>query len=154
MLPAQSWDMIRARQRRATIQGESTIAGRERKFDEYADFLNRFVHQLNQMADEGWAVLVEGKRDANAVRGLGYNGVLATVSSVSKQGARAIAPARKVVILTDLDREGRVLAARFIKLLSHEGIRTSLAERRRLRVASRGAFRHIENLSRFAETET
>jgi len=152
MLPAQSWDMIRARQRRATNQGENTIAGKERRFDEYADFLNTFVRQLNQMADEGWAVLVEGKRDAEAVRGLGYTGGLATVSSVSRLGARALAPSKKVVILTDLDREGRILAARFIKLLSHEGIRTSLSERRRLRVASRGAFRHIENLSRFSET--
>jgi 5S rRNA maturation endonuclease (ribonuclease M5) len=153
MLPAQSWDMIRARQRRATIHGENTIAGKMRRFDEYADFLNTFVRQLNQMADEGWAVLVEGKRDAAAVRGLGYTGRLATVSSVSRLGARAVAPAKRVVILTDLDREGRILAARFIKLLSHEGIRTSLSERRRLRVASRGAFRHIENLSRFSETE-
>jgi len=152
MLPAQSWDMIRARQRRATNQGENTIAGKQRRFDEYADFLNTFVRQLNQMADEGWAVLVEGKRDAEAVRGLGYTGVLATVSSVSRLGTRALAPSKKAVILTDLDREGRILAARFIKLLSHEGIRTSLSERRRLRVASRGAFRHIENLSRFSET--
>ncbi len=87
------------------------------------------------------------------MRGLGYTGALATVSSVSKLGARAFAPATKLVILTDLDREGRTLAARFIKLLSHEGIRTSLSERRRLRVASRGAFRHIENLSRFSESD-
>jgi len=153
MLPAQSWDMIRARQRRATIHGEKTIAGRERRFDEYADFLSTFVRHLNQMAEEGWAVLVEGKRDAAAVRGLGYTGGLATVSDVSRLGARALSPAKKVVILTDLDREGRILASRFIKLLSHEGLRTSLSERRRLRVASRGAFRHIENLSRFSETE-
>jgi 5S rRNA maturation endonuclease (ribonuclease M5) len=153
MLPAQSWDMIRARQRRATNQGETTIAAKERKFDEYAEFLNAFVRHLNQMSDEGWAVLVEGKRDADAVRGLGYTGGMATVSSVSRLGAKAFAPANKVVILTDLDREGRTLAARYIKLLSHEGFRTSLSERRRLRVASRGAFRHIENLSRFSDAE-
>lgn len=143
--------MIRARQRRATIHGEIVIAGRERRFDEYAGFLDGFVRQLNQLADDGWAVLVEGKRDAAAMRGLGYTGGLATVSSVGRLGVQALAPAKKVVILTDLDREGRVLAARYIKLLSHEGIRTSLAERRRLRAASRGAFRHIENLSRFSE---
>ena len=133
--------------------GERTIAGKERKFDEYADFLSRFVRQLNQMAEEGWAVLVEGKRDVAAVRGLGYTGGLATVSSVARLGAGAFAPAKKVVILTDLDREGRILAARYIKQLSHEGIKTSLSERRRLRAASRGAFRHIENLSRFSDAD-
>jgi 5S rRNA maturation endonuclease (ribonuclease M5) len=145
--------MIRARQRRATIQGESTIGGSERRFDAYTDFLVGFIRHLNQVAADGWAVLVEGKRDAAALRSLGYTGVLTTVSSVSRLGTEAFAPARKVVILTDLDREGRVLAARYIKLLSHEGFRTSLAERGRLRVASRGAFRHIENLSRFSEPE-
>ena len=153
MLPAQSWDMIRARQRRATIQGEITIQGKERRFDEYADFLDGLVRDLNQMASDGWAVLVEGKRDAAAVRSLGYIGILVTVASVGRLGIDAFAPAKKVVILTDLDREGRTLAARYIKLLAHEGFRTSLAERRRLRIASRGAFRHIENLSRFSETE-
>jgi 5S rRNA maturation endonuclease (ribonuclease M5) len=145
--------MIRARQRRATIQGETTITGKERRFDEYADFLSRFVHQLNQLSDDGWGVLVEGKRDASAMRGLGYVGVLATVSAVSRMGAKALAPAKKVVILTDLDREGRVLAGRYIRLLSHEGLRTSLSERQRLRAASRGAFRHIENLSRFSDSD-
>jgi 5S rRNA maturation endonuclease (ribonuclease M5) len=129
------------------------IAGKDRKFDEYADFLTRFVRHLNQLAAAEWAVLVEGGRDASALRGLGYTGPMATVSSLSRLGASAVAPVRKVVVLTDLDREGRILAARFIRVLSHEGIKTSLAERRMLRVASRGAFRHIENLSRFAESE-
>jgi 5S rRNA maturation endonuclease (ribonuclease M5) len=58
----------------------------------------------------------------------------------------------KVVILTDLDREGAVLASRYLKALTHEGIRASLAERRRLKHASRGVFLHIENLSRFADS--
>jgi len=127
--------------------------GKERKFDEYTDFLSGFMRHLNQLAADGWGVLVEGKRDAVALRGLGYRGPLTTVSSLGRLGAQGVAPVRKLVILTDLDREGRILAARFIKLLTHEGIRTSLAERRRLRVASRGAFRQIENLSRFSESE-
>jgi len=72
---------------------------------------------------------------------------------VARLGARALAPAKKVIILTDLDREGRILAAKYIKQLSHEGLKTSLSERRRLRVASRGTFRHIENLSKFSDAE-
>ncbi|MDV3244243.1 MAG: toprim domain-containing protein [Nitrososphaerales archaeon] len=116
-------------------------------------FLDSFVFQLNQKALDGWAVLVEGKRDAAAVRSLGYRGTLATASSLSRMGAEALAPARKVVILTDLDREGRGLAARYVKMLSHEGFRTSLVERRRLRLASKGTFRHIENLARFAGSD-
>ncbi len=146
--------MIRARQRRATIQGDqSTIAGKERRFEAFVEFLNDFVHDLNQMAQEGWGVIVEGKRDEKALRTLGYDGPLIAISSIGRLGTLALQPIKKFVILTDLDREGRVLAARCVKMLSHEGFRTSLVERKRLRLASRGVFRHVENLSRFSGTE-
>jgi hypothetical protein len=52
-----------------------------------------------------------------------------------------------------LDREGAVLAARYIKRLSHDGFRISLRERQRLKNASHGVFLHVENLSRFARLE-
>jgi 5S rRNA maturation endonuclease (ribonuclease M5) len=70
---------------------------------------------------------------------------------VRRRGVGIFEGSKKVVILTDLDREGAVLASRYLKALTHEGIRVSLAERRRLKHASRGVFLHIENLSRFAE---
>ncbi len=117
------------------------------------DFLNEFVFDLNQMALEGWGVIVEGKRDEKAVRTLGYVGPLVTIASIGRLGIEALLPLRKFVILTDLDREGRVLAARYVKMLSHEGLKTSLIERKRLRLASRGVFRHVENLSRFSRHE-
>jgi 5S rRNA maturation endonuclease (ribonuclease M5) len=107
---------------------------------------------LNQRSEAGWALLVEGKRDENALRGLGYRGVLVTVSSHARMGSRAFGGLGKVVILTDLDREGGTLAARFMKSLIHEGFQASLAERKRLKSASKGVFLHIENLSRFFET--
>jgi len=123
---------------------------REKKFEEFEEFLARFVGNLNHMSSDGWSVLVEGKRDMKALKLLGYGGPLVTVGDLGRAGAAAFAASRKVVILTDLDRAGALLAARCIKRLSHEGFRTSLVERRRLRIAARGAFRQVENLSRFA----
>lgn len=108
---------------------------------------------LNHLSDDGWTVLVEGQRDAKALRKLGFVGDMVTVSSVGRRGNSAFKGGNKVVILTDLDREGAVLAARFIKRLSHDGFKTSLRERLRLKIASRGVFLHIENLSRFAQVE-
>ena len=105
------------------------------------------------MASEGWAVLVEGKRDAAALKGLGYLGSVVTLAAIARLGTDAFGSTRRVIILTDLDREGRTLAARYIKRLSHDGFRTSLVERKMLRIASRGSFRHIENLSKFATSE-
>lgn len=108
---------------------------------------------LNHLSEDGWFLLVEGQRDAKALRKLGFTGNLATISSVGRRGYSAFEGCKKVVILTDLDREGAVLAARFVRRLSHDGFKTSLRERIRLKIASHGVFLHMENLSRFAPSE-
>jgi 5S rRNA maturation endonuclease (ribonuclease M5) len=155
MLPAKSWDMIQARQRRATIPKSATsvIDKRKKQYQAFGEFLVSYVADLNNLAEDGWYLLVEGQRDARALRKLGFRGDLVTVSSLGRRGAPALKATNKVVILTDLDREGAVLAARFVKRLSHSGFRTSLKERLRLKNASHGVFLHIENLARFALTE-
>ena len=76
-----------------------------------------------------------------------------TVSLLGRNGLGALGDSKRVVILTDLDREGALLASKFVKRLRHEGIDASLSERRRLKSASRGVFLHIENLGRFAGPE-
>ena len=153
MLPAESWDMIRARQRRATLirAREKMLDKRKRLYEPFGAFVRDFVRDLNDLSESDWALLVEGARDARAMRRLGYAGKLTTVTELGRQGSRAMGTAKKVVILTDFDREGAVLASRYVKALGHEGIRTSLSERRRLKAASRGVFLHVENLGRFAE---
>lgn len=96
---------------------------------------------------------MEGKRDEAALRRLGYTGPLARVASLSRGAAGAAARYTGAVILTDLDREGGKLAAWCARALPHEGLRVSTSQRRRLLRASRGVFRHIENLGRFAEQD-
>jgi len=129
------------------------IDKRQKTIDAFGAFIANFVRDLNQLSDEGWSILVEGQRDEKALRRLGFRGHLASLSSVRRRGmGGAFGESRKVVILTDLDREGAVLASRYLKALTHEGIRASLVERRRLKHASRGVFLHIENLSRFADS--
>jgi len=126
----------------------------QRAIDDFGVFVRSLVRDLNHLSEDGWSVLVEGQRDEEALRRLGFAGPVASISSVKRKGVGAFGESRKVVILTDLDREGAVLAARHMKLLSHEGVRVSLAERRRLKRASKGVFLHVENLSRFGEPET
>jgi 5S rRNA maturation endonuclease (ribonuclease M5) len=129
------------------------INRRRKVYQEFGDFLTGFIHDLNHRSEEGWALLIEGPRDERALRALGYGGNLVRVSLVGRNGTGLLHGLKKVVVLTDLDREGASLAAKFVKRLNHEGIRTSLDERRRLKAASRGVFLHIENLSRFAKSE-
>jgi 5S rRNA maturation endonuclease (ribonuclease M5) len=129
------------------------IDKRERVYQAFGAFLSDFVRDLNDLSEDGWSLLVEGPRDERALRKLGYSGTLVTVPRLGRNGPAAFGNGRKVVILTDLDREGTVLAARYIKRLGHEGLKVSLGERARLKAASRGVFLHVENLSRFAQDE-
>ena len=122
-------------------------------YDEFGEFLGGFVTDLTNLSRDGWSILVEGPRDARALRRLGCVGNVVTISSVVRKGNAVFNKDRKIVILTDLDREGAVLAARCIKRLTHHGFRTSLRERQRLKNASHGVFLHVENLSRFARAE-
>jgi len=125
----------------------------ERRFRKFASFLRDLVKELNDLSSDGAAVLVEGKRDAAALRGLGYSGPIFTVAILTGTAAsreKLRKEVGKMIILTDLDSEGRRLAARYMKFLSQEGIAASLAQRRRLSKASRGVFLHVENLERFA----
>ena len=128
------------------------IDKRQKAIDAFGAFISDFMRDLNQISEEGWSILIEGERDEKALRRLGFRGRLVSLSSVRRRGTGAFEGSRKVVILTDLDREGAALASRYLKALTHEGIRVSLAERRRLKHASRGVFLHIENLSRFADS--
>ncbi len=124
----------------------------QRAIDAFGAFAEGLVRDLDQMSAEGWAVLVEGRRDAKALRALGFSGRIAETSAYNKKGTRAFGGKSRVVILTDLDREGSVLAARYVKALTHDGLVVSLAERRRLKHASKGLFLHIENLARFGHS--
>ena len=129
------------------------IDRRERVYQAFGTFLIDYIRDLNDRSEEGWAVLVEGQRDQKALRKLGYGGSLVTVSLLGRNGLGVLGDSKRVVILTDLDREGALLASKFVKRLRHEGIAASLGERRRLKAASRGVFLHIENLGRFARPE-
>jgi 5S rRNA maturation endonuclease (ribonuclease M5) len=136
--------------------GPSDIQREERRFRKISSFLVDLVRELNHLSEEGCAVLVEGKRDTAALRGLGYSGPLYTVSILTSSPSsreRLRREVKKMIILTDLDAEGRRLASRYVRFLSAEGVAHSLSQRRRLSMASRGVFLHIENLRRFALAE-
>jgi 5S rRNA maturation endonuclease (ribonuclease M5) len=136
-----------------TTYKQGILDKRVRVYQAFGSFLMDFVRDLNHLHEGGWVLLVEGPRDVRAMRKLGYRGRVATVGEVGRRGPTALGGARKVVILTDLDHEGALLASRYVRALTHEGLETSLRERRRLKAASRGVFLHVENLARFGQSE-
>jgi 5S rRNA maturation endonuclease (ribonuclease M5) len=124
---------------------------KDRSYLEFIEFLVAFIDELNDLAVEGAAVLVEGQRDSSALVDLGYGGkILTRISLSSTRVDDSLKGVKSIVILTDMDKEGRKLAARYMGFFLPRGVKTSMSQRRRLKRASHGVFLHIENLSRFA----
>jgi 5S rRNA maturation endonuclease (ribonuclease M5) len=122
----------------------------EKKFQGFVEFLRKFIQEINDLSREGSVILVEGKRDVKALADVGYIGSIVSIAALNGKGWALLENAKLVIIMTDFDREGRQLAVRYTKLLSYKGVETSLVYRKRLRIASRGLFLHVENLARFA----
>ncbi len=98
---------------------------RIRSTDEALERLTRLLGELETLVD---VVIVEGPRDLEALRQLGFRGVISLFSQVGVPDADFMDTASReygsVVILTDFDEEGRK-----IDLALSEGF-----ERRRMRV--------------------
>ena len=107
--------------------------------------VRNFIDQLNDRRDS--AVAVEGMRDADALRRLGFSGRLLQFHRFGGMAKFADAAARykRVIILFDGDRKGRYLTSRAMRLLER---RTSvdLSFKRRLRKITCGKVMFTEQL--------
>jgi 5S rRNA maturation endonuclease (ribonuclease M5) len=107
--------------------------------------LKNFVVSLNSKVDS--AVIVEGKRDSEALKRIGvsgkilefhrFRGLSKFVDSVSDSN---------LIILLDGDRKGRYLTSKIVQQLEHR-TRIDLSFKRKLVSITKGKIRFIEDLS-------
>ncbi|MGI0091907.1 MAG: toprim domain-containing protein [Nitrososphaerales archaeon] len=112
--------------------------------------LSCFMRNLN--AEEDALVVVEGLRDAKALRASGFAGevfMLCQHASVVKLEDVA-SRFKKTILLLDNDSEGRKLAERTKRILSGR-VRIDLFYQRELLPASKGKIRHVEELAPYAD---
>jgi len=107
--------------------------------------IRNFVFQLNLMKDS--VVVVEGKRDASALKKLGFSG---QIIEFHKFGgivnfADSVAKYEKLIILFDRDRKGRYLTEKTVQLLQRR-TKIDLSFKRKLTVITRGKIRFVEQL--------
>lgn len=107
--------------------------------------LKKFVFQLNLMKDS--VVVVEGKRDVNALKNIGFSG---KIIEFHKFGgivnfADSVARYEKLIILFDRDRKGRYLTGKTIQLLQRR-TKIDLSFKRKLTVITKGKIRFVEQL--------
>ena len=98
---------------------------------EAKEAVDDFFRELEYLAD---IVVVEGPRDVEALRNLGFRGKVNICSKVGVSDAdlaESLADgASKVLILTDFDEEGRELNRRLSRLFERRGVKIERGLRR------------------------
>jgi len=107
--------------------------------------LKEFVVQLN--AIEKSVVIVEGKRDSNALRKIGYTGKVLEFHRFTGMidFADSVAKFERLIILFDRDKKGRTLTGKTIQLLQRR-TKVDLTFKRKLRIITKGKIMFIEQL--------
>ena len=112
--------------------------------------LSHFIRKLNH--EEDALVVVEGLRDAKALRDSGFDGeifMLCHKQNVSKLESEA-SRHKKTILLLDNDSEGKKLSARTQRILGGR-VKLDTYYQRELLPASKGKIRHVEEFSYYAQ---
>ncbi len=112
--------------------------------------LSQFIRKLNH--EEDALVVVEGLRDAKALRDSGFDGeifMLCHKQNISRL-ENAASRHKKTILLLDNDTAGKKLSARTQRVLRGR-VKLDMYYQKELLPASRGKIRHIEEFAGYAE---
>jgi len=125
-------------------------ASLRRKFEDIEKTLKRIVSSSR----DGIPIIVEGRRDKEALRRLKIPGIVICLKS-SGNGfydfTANLADEREVIVLTDFDKEGTRLAAKLIDELTHMKVKVNVAIWKKLKALCRSEIRAIEELDGLVE---
>lgn len=110
--------------------------------------LERIIWRIAGESNSGTVIIVEGRRDKEALRRLGLKGPILCFKSSRRNLADFLSgiDASKAIILTDFDREGRALFTRIAEELAYRNIKADHALRERLGALVRQDARTIQDL--------
>ena len=111
--------------------------------------VQEFVKSLNSAHTS--IVVVEGKRDEDALKKLGYNGKICQFHSFKGlvKFADSMPKYKNLILLLDSDRKGRYLTKRIISQLQHRVI-IDLSYRKELTIVTKGRVKNVEDLTMYA----
>jgi len=116
--------------------------------------LQRLIQRLNDEAENGSLIVVEGVRDKKSLQSMGLRGRILCIQSSRRSTlsfAEQLDGEKNVIILMDFDRQGVFLANRLSRLLNVQSIHANLVLWRELRSLTRSDIRSIEELPRLHE---
>ncbi len=108
-----------------------------------------FVKSLN--SEHHSIIVVEGKRDEQALEKLGFTGKMCQFHSFKGliKFADSMPKYKNLILLLDSDRKGRYLTKRIISQLRHR-MSIDLSYRKQLTIITKGRIRNVEDLSIYA----
>ena len=119
--------------------------------------LERFQRLLEQICSEssnGSLIVVEGQKDRRSLREIGINGPILCLQSSRRntvEFAENLTGTKKVVVLTDFDREGISLGKKLSRILNSQNLKVNMILWKNLRELTRSEVRSIEELPKYLE---
>jgi len=116
--------------------------------EETLEELEEVLRELRMELRDGTPVLVEGRRDREALLSLGIEG---RIVHLNRNGSllerlEGLGGCERVVVLTDFDREGEELALRCSKYLRLMGVEPLLEPREKLKKLLRKEVKDVEGM--------
>lgn len=110
--------------------------------------IEELLLELSEYSGRGAVIIVEGKRDILSMKRLGIKGrfELATRHSLFNFSERIAGLGSEVIILTDWDRRGDLLAAKLSEYFETFGVKPELQIRNKLRLITQKEIKDIESL--------
>jgi 2,5-diamino-6-(ribosylamino)-4(3H)-pyrimidinone 5'-phosphate reductase len=127
------------------------------RLKEKQEKIQRVITDLAEESAKGVPVVVEGKKDVDALRSLGLIGPVFTVKTGGKTFAEALleieaSGAAEVILLLDFDRRGRQGTAHLNSDLERAKVKVNLGFWRALSALAGREIQCIEGLSSYVET--
>jgi 5S rRNA maturation endonuclease (ribonuclease M5) len=121
--------------------------------DETVERLRSFIGMLNEESEKGAVIVVEGKRDAEALSMVGFRGspaVFHHFKGIADFLDSHDSAGKKMILLLDMDRTGKYLTSRLVSQLQSRRHSVSLSYKRTLARITNGKMRHVEDLAIYA----
>jgi 5S rRNA maturation endonuclease (ribonuclease M5) len=113
--------------------------------------LDKILSDLRERADNGAVIIVEGRKDAESLSRLGLEGdiILASQQPLLELTEMLSRKDKEIILLTDWDKKGGMIARKIIKYLLDYGIMPNTEIRRRIRTLVKKRIKDIESLSNY-----
>jgi 5S rRNA maturation endonuclease (ribonuclease M5) len=122
-------------------------------YEKRMEQMDKLLGELQDFVNQDSILVVEGKRDVIALKSLGFNGNfrLATHHSLVNFSEDLAKTGKQIVILTDWDRRGNILADKLVQNLHALGINPDMRIRELIVFLVQKEIKDIESLPGYVE---